>query len=131
MILGCRIEPQQLIISPASHSMRRWVVRCALPVSILVNDEVVSITIPRGFRTDFASVPRVFYGLLPPTGRYGLAALVHDYLYATKVLTRRQADQVFLHLMKSYGVNKVVAVIMYRASRWFGRQAWKNAQQPL
>ena len=29
------------------------------------------ITVPKGFETDFASVPRFFWRLLPPTGNYG------------------------------------------------------------
>ena len=31
--------------------------------------------VPAGFETDFASIPRIFWRLLPPVGRYGKAAL--------------------------------------------------------
>ena len=40
------------------------------------------VVVPAGFATDFASVPRAFWRLLPPFGEYMLAAVVHDYLYA-------------------------------------------------
>ena len=41
------------------------------------------IEVPQGFETDFASVPRFFWRVVPPWGRYSPAAVVHDYLYST------------------------------------------------
>lgn len=41
-------------------------------------------SVPLGFITDLASVPRVLWALLPPHGRYAKAAILHDYLL-TKV----------------------------------------------
>jgi hypothetical protein len=38
------------------------------------------IRVPVGYRTDFASIPRFFWRILPPAGRYGKAAVVHDWL---------------------------------------------------
>ena len=39
-----------------------------------------TFTVPAGFVTDFASVPRVFVWLLPRYGRWTQAAILHDYL---------------------------------------------------
>ena len=36
------------------------------------------IVVPVGFVTDFASVPRAFWSLYPPTGPWAPAAIVHD-----------------------------------------------------
>lgn len=59
------------------------------------------IVIPTGFVTDFASVPRALWNLLPPTGRYTRAAVIHDFLYRTPGLcTRAQADAVLYEAMK-------------------------------
>lgn len=59
------------------------------------------INIPAGFETDFASVPQLLWNLLPPTGRYTRAAVVHDFLYRTPGLcTRAQADAVLYEAMK-------------------------------
>ena len=38
------------------------------------------IDVHAGFVTDFASVPRFFWRVLPPTGPYGKAAVIHDRL---------------------------------------------------
>jgi hypothetical protein len=45
--------------------------------AIYVDGDTV-ITIPTGTRTDLASVPRIFWWFIPPTGAYEHAAVVHD-----------------------------------------------------
>jgi hypothetical protein len=46
---------------------------------MLSNGEV--ITIPKGFQTDFSSVPEFLWGIMKPFGEFLLAPIVHDYLY--------------------------------------------------
>lgn len=82
---------------------------------------------PDGFRTDFASIPRFFYRILPPTGDgpkadYGPAAVIHDLLYRRGGgrTSRRYADDVFLAAMKKSGVSAWKRQAMYRAVRAFG-----------
>lgn len=53
------------------------------------------IIVPDGFITDFASVPRGLWNLLPRVGRSNRAAVVHDYLYQQGGISRRVADAVF------------------------------------
>ena len=84
------------------------------------------ITVPAGFETDFASVPRLFWRLIPPWGRYSAAAVVHDYLYATASVTRYEADRIFLDLMKRLGVPLWKRRLMYRAVRLGGWASWKR-----
>jgi hypothetical protein len=38
------------------------------------------ITVPAGYRTDFASIPRWVWPIFPPVGRCGKAAVIHDWL---------------------------------------------------
>ena len=83
--------------------------------------------IPAGFVTDFASVPRCFWFILPPMGRYGKAALLHDWLYYTKYLPRSEADRVFLEVMLMMGVRSWKAYVMYSAVRLFGWIKWKSS----
>ena len=53
------------------------------------------VTIPQGFLTDFASVPRLplMFWLVGDTAHP--AAVVHDYLYRTRASSRAVADAVF------------------------------------
>ena len=84
------------------------------------------IKVPAGFVTDFASVPRLFWSIFPPIGRYGYAALFHDYVYWDQKLTRAQADAVFKNTMEELGVPGWKKAVLYSAVRLFGFAAWKN-----
>jgi len=77
------------------------------------------ITVPAGYRTDFASVPRIFWRIIPPVGRYGKAAVVHDWLYDTESRPRKEADKIFLEAMEVLEVPKWKRKAMYYAVRWF------------
>jgi len=91
---------------------------------VTVNGKTLTITVPAGFETDFASVPRAFWRIVPPWGEYSPAAVVHDYLYATALLPRAGADWVFLELMTELGVPWWKRQAMYRAVRLGGGFAW-------
>lgn len=92
-----------------------------------LGDRIVEV--PQGFETDFASVPRFFWRIVPPWGRYSPAAVVHDYLYATSKVTRAEADHVFLVLMERLGVPAWKRTIMYWAVRLFGGAAWNECRK--
>jgi hypothetical protein len=51
------------------------------------------ILIPKGYQWDLSSVPRFLWWLLPPDGDFQMAALIHDYCYEYKVLSRKEADK--------------------------------------
>lgn len=46
------------------------------------------VYIPAGMLTDLASIPRLVWNILPPTGKYGAAAIVHDRLCNTLQVTQ-------------------------------------------
>lgn len=77
------------------------------------------VTVPAGFLTDFASVPRMFWGLFPPAGRWSLAAIVHDYLCRAEPQgwDSKLAAQCFRTIMRELGVGWLRRSIMYRAVR--------------
>lgn len=86
------------------------------------------IRVPAGFETDFASVPRLLWPILDPTGPYGKAAVLHDWLYRTRGLaTRDQADRVFLEAMEALGVGWWTRTIMYRGVRVGGGRSYHGS----
>jgi len=85
----------------------------------------VVVKVPAGFDTDLASVPRVLWSWMPPTGRYLRAAIVHDWLYKTATMPRKTADRIFHALMIRFGVGPARARLMYSAVRVGGRGAWE------
>lgn len=89
-----------------------------------VND--VKITIPEGFGTNLASIPRVFWFVFPPFGKYTTPSIVHDYFYTTNKLPREDADLLYLLMMKEFGVNVFVRNWFYIIVRLFGGSHYKS-----
>jgi Protein of unknown function (DUF1353) len=85
------------------------------------------VRVPSGFETDFASIPRILWAILPPTGSYGKAAVLHDYLYRTHgACTRGQADRALLELMVALGVSWWTCLIIYLGVRIGGHFSYKG-----
>jgi len=80
------------------------------------------ITVPAGDRTDFASIPRVLWPLLPPVGRSGKAAVIHDWPcdeYPHSVDHKMAAD-IFNEAMAAPSEPAWRRAIMVWAVEWFG-----------
>jgi hypothetical protein len=89
-------------------------------------DGFVSVTVPDGFRTDLASIPTALAWLYCPNGRHQVGALFHDYLYATKIMSRFQSDAIFRVIMADSGVIGWRRISIYYAVRAFGWIAWRS-----
>lgn len=87
----------------------------------LSNDNSDVIEVPAGFVTDLATIPRIFWSLMPPDGKYAKAAIIHDYLYDNALRTKKEADLIFLDGMTVLGVARWKRTIMYYAVRLFGQ----------
>lgn len=93
---------------------------------IFVSDEIGDVWVPSGTVTDFASIPRLFWRILPPWDTHRRAAIVHDFLYSTQTQPKATADKVFLEAMKALKVPAWKAQAMYHAVKWFGFAAWNQ-----
>lgn len=102
--------------------------RVVQPFEFYVGESEATATarysVPMGFVTDLASIPRVLWALLPPHGRYAKAAILHDYLL-TKVqvgeLPRPTADAIFYEAMLVLNVPIWQAWLMYQAVALYTR----------
>ena len=92
----------------------------------LTDDESDVISIPAGYITDLASVPRILWALFPPHGRYAKAAIIHDWLYDNALRTKKEADMIFLDGMTVLGVPRWRRSLMYAAVRLFGRGKYRS-----
>jgi hypothetical protein len=87
----------------------------------------VIIIVPKGFVTDFASIPQPLWSFgLSPHGRFSKAAIVHDYLYWKQDCTREQADKLLLIAMKESGVSSSQQTEIYLGVRAGGESAWES-----
>ena len=94
--------------------------------SFISIQQSLTIIVPAGFITDFASVPRALWMIYPRWGTYGYAAIVHDLLYKDVAFkgSRLMADKIFYEAMLELGVPDTRASILYYAVRIFGSFAW-------
>lgn len=83
-------------------------------------------TVPTGFRTDFASVPRVPLAWLYCGGQGEAAAVVHDYLYKVGGVSKDTADRVFYLALRAMGMHPFKSSIMYQAVKVGGWPMWKK-----
>jgi hypothetical protein len=84
-----------------------------------------TFTVPAGFVTDFASVPRtipIAYALCG--GCAEEASVVHDFLYTTHPVDRATADAVFREAMAVTGVPAWRRWLMWSGVRVFGSAHW-------
>ena len=97
----------------------------------------IEVRVPAGFTTDFASVPRLPVAFLLTGDTAQRAATVHDFLYefgrpcthSALVLTRKQADDLFLQAMTDSGIPRWRRNMMYYAVRAFGGGAWRRYRE--
>lgn len=89
-----------------------------------------TFTIPKGFLTDFASVPRLPLAYLLAGDTAHQAAVVHDWLYVTHTTDRATADRVFLEAMEEIGVPWWRRRLMYAAVRAFGGSGYDSHAKP-
>lgn len=100
-----------------------------LTEDLIYDSKVLNMTVvvPKGFITDFASVPRVPIAYTLFGGKAHHEAVIHDYLYRTKphICSRPQADRVFLEAMKTRQKGLFLRVSMYLGVRIGGSSSWK------
>lgn len=105
-------------------------------VFILLEDVTVEtlgyrIRVKKGFDFDGASIPQVLWSVYgnPLSGKFRIAALVHDALYASQKLPRELADAIFLDLMKQHEVGYLKRQTMYYAVRSAGWYVWRKHKE--
>lgn len=91
----------------------------------------IYISVPKGFETDFASIPRIFRIFFSKTGKYRDAAVLHDYLYKYQGFgfwSRAGADKVFLQAMQDLGVGWTTRHAIHKAVRIGGWKYWNQCK---
>lgn len=87
-----------------------------------------TLVVPEGFETDLASIPRIFWSIVPPYNTSLIApAIVHDWLYSRKTdINRFDCDNIFYELLVKNHMSKFLAGILYYCVRAFGRWHFKD-----
>jgi hypothetical protein len=84
---------------------------------VYVTNAGLRVIVHVGFRTDFASVPKPFRVFVSTVGLHNGADVIHDYLIDYKIVSRKQADRIFLEALKDLGVGWYKRRKMYMGVR--------------
>ena len=125
-----------LVVTPLPDG-RFWQTTRDMEYCVGAPDSAVRVVVPTGFETDFASVPRLLWPVLPPTGKYTAAAVVHDWLYqhpwvvltglvVTKILNRAECDGIFNEAMQVLSVGTWTRRTVYSGVRVGGWVTWRK-----
>jgi len=88
----------------------------------------IIITIKPGFITDGASIPKMFWGIIgcPLNAQYIGSAIIHDGLYKSHALTKKESDLMFKEMLEHNQVHKIKINAMYYALKFFGYHAYRD-----
>lgn len=91
----------------------------------------ITITVPKGYITDFASTPTFIWPLIPPHGALVIASLPHDWGYShggkSGLLPKRWWDRLFHDLIViTPDVPAWKRKLAYPAVRFFGKGGWSK-----
>lgn len=96
----------------------RWF--CLLADLTYVDDDGRRYTAPAGTMTDFASIPRPLWSLVPTYGKHTKAAVIHDHLCTERRWHSRKVHDLFGRMLKTCGCSWLVRTGMHRMVRLFG-----------
>lgn len=93
-----------------------------------------TISVPAGFPTDYASIPRLLTWLIPPRGVYNRPSFVHDFLYhyapvdptTGRYCTQARADSILREACENCDDRFTQRWAIYLGLRLGGWVAWRN-----
>jgi len=103
---------------------RNWIVKEPLVYRVGISND--SVTVPRGFVTDLASIPPALQSLIQQNGPHLLPAVIHDYLYWKQTCTRAESDQLLLLAMIENKVPVRDRTAIYQTVKIAGSFAWND-----
>jgi len=120
---------EKLIVSLEPNG-KRWKLEKEFSYYTDLLGERKTFTVPTGFETDFASIPKFLLGLpiFKWRDKFNKAAVVHDWLYHTKEVDRKTADRIFLEGLLVLGIPRWKAYLFYVTVRLFGWTHWRKKQ---
>lgn len=85
---------------------------------LVYHGEEETFTVPAGYVTDFATIPRIAVWLIPRFGAYTKAAILHDYLLTDTDVASVDVDNLFRRALRELGVPPWRRTLMWTGVRW-------------
>jgi hypothetical protein len=104
---------------------RTWTVHEEMDYEVGKMGSGERIVVPEGTKTDFGSIPRMFWWGFSPIGLGTRAYVLHDYLYCVQIYSRAKSDKILLEALGVLGLNWVYRHTIYLAVRSGGWAPWR------
>lgn len=125
LMAGCtnaqtRVHTVEWIKKPCIEPITNYDYNICQSLEVRVDDKL--ITIPKGFITDLASIPKPLWPVLAPQyAGFVYPAILHDFFYrCPDNVTREYADDVFYYALKAEGISTYTAYKLWLGVRTFG-----------
>lgn len=147
LVKGAGTRSKAPAAAPLQSALPKPAVTYEAPDWILLEDcryvalDGWSITAKRGFRSDLASIPRLFWVIIAFHDLSLIAPIMHDVIYrcgglvvlpqgevepAGRKFERKDADDLFLELMTRSNISYWKRNVAYLAVRAFGQSSWRE-----
>jgi uncharacterized protein DUF1353 len=123
---GARLEVPHGTLSVTRFADAFWYLSRGIDWSPGPGQHLPAVSVPVGFVTDFASIPRALWTALPRDGDYVWAAVVHDYLYWYQTTTKNIADDVLNAAMVDFKIPEAQRFAIYEGVHLGGTSAWNT-----
>lgn len=114
--LDCRALPDGI----------HWELLADLVADIGKKDGKDVIVVPKGFVTDFGSIPKAFQLFVNPQGKSKTGFVLHDFMYQTQERSQLVSDAILNEAMESAGVSWLQRFMVYRGLRLGGWLTWNK-----
>jgi hypothetical protein len=107
----------------------QWRLLADFSAGVTTEDGYEIIDVPKGFVTDLASVPRLPFLFTLFGGRARHAAVIHDWLYSERKVSRELADAIFFRAM-AHNQGWFTRTAMWLGVRVGGWAIWNRRPVP-
>lgn len=108
--------------------LKKYNYKTCQKIRVTIDDK--KYVIPKGFKTDLASIPRILWPIIAPQYSGFIApSILHDYLYrCNNHVTRLYADEVLYSALIVENVTAFTASKFFLAVRLFGETHFTNGE---
>lgn len=124
--------PEHLILVDISDSIDdpKFEIYCETKILFDFRGKEYEVTIPAGFVTNFASVPKKFRNVISNVSKLNVAYLLHDWLYSTlskEEFTKSDDDVMLRRNLKYLGLGYIDQWIVYFSVKFGAKKNYKTS----
>lgn len=126
-----KTTPEHLILEDISEVEDKPLFRVFESVQIEYHTKTryISVVVPKGFTTDFGTIPKILRGVISNIDVFNSCYLLHDYFYdisCTIKIARSEADTILRKTLQNKGMSDWKAWAIYFGVKFLGGPHFKS-----